>query len=258
MIERIPFEACPLCDARRFESAAVGDCSSHPLYVRPLSPVMVWKRCCACRHVFTEGHYSEEANRLIFGRANEHQQVGWQIEQQRVTWARAVERVLPHAAVGDWLDVGFGNAALLFTVQEYGFTPVGIDLRADNVQALASLGIEAHRADLAALDFAERFAVISMADVLEHVPFPRPMLRAAHRALAAEGVLFVSMPNMESMVWRALDLQQANPYWGELEHCHNFSRTRLHALLRAEGFEPLRYGISERYRAGMEVVARKR
>jgi hypothetical protein len=29
-------------------------------------------------------------------------------------------------------------------------------------------------------------------------------------------------------------------------------------LLREIGFEPLRYGISERYRACMEVIARKR
>ena len=54
-----------------------------------------------------------------------------------------------------------------------------------------------------------------------------------------------------------LDRQKANPYWAEIEHCHNFSRSRLYALLREMGFEPVRYGISERYRACMEVIARK-
>ena len=82
------------------------------------------------------------------------------------------------------------------------------------------------------------------------------MLRAARRALAPQGVLLLSLPNMDSMLWRALDAQDINPYWGELEHYHNFGRERLDALLRDEGFEPVRYGVSERYRASMEVVAR--
>jgi hypothetical protein len=35
-------------------------------------------------------------------------------------------------------------------------------------------------------------------------------------------------------------------------------RTRLFALLTEMGFEPVDYDINHRYRAGMEVVARKR
>lgn len=62
---------------------------------------------------------------------------------------------------------------------------------------------------------------------------------------------------MESMVWQAKDRQRANPYWAEIEHYHNFGRRRLYALLSEMGFEPVRDGISERYRAGMEVITRK-
>lgn len=48
-----------------------------------------------------------------------------------------------------------------------------------------------------------------------------------------------------------------NPYWGELKHCHNFTRERLYALLREQHFEPIHYDISRPYRACMEVIARK-
>jgi Methyltransferase domain len=71
-----------------------------------------------------------------------------------------------------------------------------------------------------------------MADVLEHIPFPKMALAAAHRLLQQDGVLFLSMRNMDSMVWRLLHRNGANPYWGEIEHYHNFSRRRLYALLR--------------------------
>ena len=58
--------------------------------------------------------------------------------------------------------------------------------------------------------------------------------------------------------WRLLDAAKVNPYWGELEHYHNFSRARLYALLKECGFEPIHYTISERYRVCMEVIARRR
>jgi predicted SAM-dependent methyltransferase len=123
---------------------------------------------------------------------------------------------------------------------------------------MADFGVRTYCEDISTLSLEFQCAVISMADVLEHLPFPRTGLQSANRLLRDDGILFVSMPNMESAVWRALDDNKANPYWGELEHYHNFSRSRLYELLRECGFEPLRYGISERYRACMEIVARKR
>ena len=98
-----------------------------------------------------------------------------------------------------------------------------------------------------------------MADVLEHMPFPKAGLAAAHRLLRQGGVLFLSMPNMENMVWRLLHANKVNPYWGEIEHYHNFSRKRLYApSARARISAPVEYHVSERYRVCMEVIAIKR
>lgn len=257
MQERIPFGKCPLCECPALADAAKADISGHPLYQASLGRIVQWKRCTACGHIFTEGYFSDEALRLIFSRTHENQQAGFELEQQRYLSAHIVEKVLPYASSGTWLDVGFGNGSLLFTAQEYGFAPLGLDLRADNVKAMAALGIEAHCKDIADLSLEGACAVISMADVLEHAPYPKKTLQAARRLLSDDGVLFVSLPNRDSMVWRALDRQRTNPYWAEIEHYHNFGRTRLYALLAEMGFEPVRYGISERYRAGMEVIARK-
>lgn len=257
MQERIPFGQCPLCDSPDLAESAKADISGHPLYQASLGRIVQWKRCTACGHIFTEGYFSDEALKLVFSSTHENQQAGFDLENQRYLSARIVEKVLPYASSGTWLDVGFGNGSLLFTAQEYGFTPLGLDLRAHNVKAMSALGIEAHCKDLSELSLDSACAVISMADVLEHAPYPKKTLQAARRLLLDNGVLFVSLPNMESMVWRTMDRQRANPYWAEIEHYHNFGRSRLYALLAEMGFEPVRYGISERYRAGMEVIARK-
>lgn len=258
MNDRVPFGSCPLCECPKLIDSVKGDCSKHPLYQRGINPEMRWKQCTKCAHVFTEGYFTDEACKLIFGNTQPNQQVGYDLEPQRFVSARMIEKVLPYASEGTWLDVGFGNGSLLFTAQEYGFEPVGTDLRENNVVVLSSLGIRAYCKNLADLPPDLKCSVVSMADVLEHMPYPRQGLRAAHKLLADGGVLMVSMPNMENVVWKALDQNGANPYWGEIEHYHNFTRSRLYSLLRETGFEPVRYSVSERYRVCMEIIARKK
>ncbi|MGW6576595.1 class I SAM-dependent methyltransferase [Streptomyces sp. NPDC054945] len=254
---RLLYDACPLCVAPEISVLRNGDCSGHPLYKPVIAPTMVWMRCAACGHVFTDGYFSDEVCAEIFSSTNPNQQPGAGFEQNRYISARIVERVARYVADGCWLDVGFGNGSLLFTAEEWGFEPQGLDLRPSTAEGLRRLGIEAHCADLTQLDAPGRYSVISLADVLEHMPYPGEGLVAAHRLLREDGVLFASMPHYDSAVWRLLDAGGANPYWGELEHFHNFSRPRLYALLAEHGFEPVHYAVSERYRACMEVIARR-
>lgn len=255
--KRVAFEACPLCESGELRPLRSANCAGHPLYHPIIEPTMNWIRCGACAHVFTEGYFSSEVSQVVFQRTHEHQSPGWNFEQQRAISSRIVERVARFVRSGAWLDVGFGNGSLLFTAEEWGFAPFGIDLRPSSVAAMQQLGVEARCVDLTALEEPGRFSVISLADVLEHMPFPRQGLTAARRLLTRDGVLFVSMPNYDCMAWRLLDRVNANPYWAELEHFHNFSRERLCGLLREEGFEPVHYAISERYRVCMEIVAQR-
>jgi predicted O-linked N-acetylglucosamine transferase (SPINDLY family)/SAM-dependent methyltransferase len=254
---RIAYTSCPLCESGDIHYHIEADTTRHALYKPALPKTMKWRICGSCAHVFTEGYWATEMCDLIFSDGQACQRVGCDLEGQRKVSARIVERIARHVPGGDWLDVGFGNASLLFTAEEWGYRPVGVDLRKDNVEALRKLSIEAHCVQIEEIDDAARFSVVSMADVLEHMPFPKKGLYAAHRLLRPGGVLFVSMPNMASIVWRALDAAGTNPYWGEIEHYHNFTRQRLNALLEECGFSPLDYNISERYRSCMEVVAAK-
>jgi len=258
MLPRIPYAGCPLCEDKAVRARTTVDCSKHALYKDVLSPEMTWLECGACGHSYTEGYFSKEALAVVFSGTQESQKVGAAFEEQRSIAGRMIDKVLPYADRGDWCDVGFGSGALLFAAGEYGFSPCGIDLRGENVEILRSLGIEAHQVDLAAFAHPSRFSVVSLCDVLEHMPYPKASLAAARGLLAPDGVLLLSMPNLDSMAWSLLNSMNLNPYWAELEHYHNFGKSRLYALLAETGFEPLRYGISERYRVGMEVIARKK
>lgn len=257
-IERVRYLCCPLCRSEDIPATLGADCTRHALYQPALPPAMNWHECASCGHVFTEGYFDAAALDVIFARTHQNQTVGHDMERQRPVSARMVERVARRVCGGRWLDVGFGNGSLLFAAEEWGFTPVGLDLRKDNVAVLRSLGYEAHCLPIEAHEGDQRYSVVSMADVLEHMPFPKTGLAAAQRLLVSGGALFLSMPNMDTMLWRLLHANKVNPYWGEIEHYHNFSRKRLYALLKEHGFEPVEYGVSERYRACMEVVAVRR
>ncbi len=255
---RIPFEACPLCGVADAEEIGVASCTSHPLYRAELPPTIRWIRCDGCGHVFADGYFSDAALAIVFGNAHALQLPGRETLHGRGVAAKIVEDV-SHARgrwEGRWLEVGFGSGALLTTAAEFGYDVVGLDLREQSVVKMRELGFDARRADLLACDEDAGFDVVSMADVLEHMPYPKPALVHARKLLRPGGALFLSMPNMDAFAWQELERQKKNPYWGELEHFHNFGRSRLHALLRETGFEPCRYGISQRYHACMEIVAK--
>ena len=256
--DRILYQGCPLCRSKNCISHENGFSSKHELHEKKLNPIILWLKCRRCGHIFTDGYHSKDASNILFEKkGNEKLNIGHNLEQNRIISARIIETVLPFCKEGIWLDVGFGNASLLFTAQEYGFEPVGVDLRLENVRLLQTLGLEAHGMQLEDVDKKGQCSVLSLMDVLEHVPFPKKLLATVHSLLEENGILLLSMPNADSMVWKILNHANANPYWNEIEHYHNFGKKRLYALLRECNFKPLRYGVSERYRIGMEVIAIK-
>jgi hypothetical protein len=261
--ERIKYAACPLCGSPDIRPLSTVNCAGHSMWQAPLEPTISWVKCGDCEHVFTDGYFTDAALEVLFSNTQPVQTVGPEhMEHQRQISARMVERVvdasgLPHDRL--WLDVGFGSGSLLMTAKEFGFEVFGVDLRRQNVDEIRKFGISAHHGTLHSVTtdvvFASKPTVISMADVVEHEPFPAEVLRCARELIDRSGILLVSMPNASAPLWDYWNSLNRNPYWHEIEHYHNFSRERLYSLLRDTGFEPRRYVVSERYLTCMEVLA---
>ena len=255
--ERILYNSCPLCSSKKFSDFYLGNCSKHPSYKNGLDPIIKWMKCYVCSHVFTNGYYNDETLEKIFSVVQKNQNVGHDIEKNRVISSKIVDKISNYKNNGYWLDIGFGNGSLLFTAHEYGFIPIGLDLRKQNVDQMKYFDIECYNKDVEDFTYKQKFSVISMADVLEHTKFPVNILISVRKLLITDGILFISLPNSETKLWEVATKQNANPYWGEMEHYHNFSRSRLITLLNDNGFELLSYGISERYRICMEIIVKK-
>lgn len=263
------FAKCPLCDAPVSSAKVVktADVSRHPSYKPELPEVIRWLRCGACEHVFTEEHRTEAGDRILFSSVLPHQMPNAsQSEHQRNVWAPTVRRVAGHlarstAAEGGrrprWADIGFGGGGLVMTADEFGFEAIGVDARPEPVKGLQSLGYEAICSAFEDLSLDEPLDVLSMADVLEHIPAPRAALDKVRTMLTPNGLFYVSCPNSETSTWRLWEQSNTNPYWGEIEHYHNFSRTKLVALLAEHGLRVVDYYVSARYYSCMELVAQR-
>ncbi|MGB6687922.1 MAG: class I SAM-dependent methyltransferase [Terracidiphilus sp.] len=263
---RTPYPACPLCGSPGFTVFAAASCKNHPAWHAPLPESLTWLLCDSCKHIFTDSFYTEAGLTELFRKAHPSQLAGGDLDRQRMLWAPVIQMVLQ--ALPDrsrllngnwlsWLDVGCGAGGLVFTADEFGFTATGIDLREEAVRRIRELGYHAQQADLLSVQCKTPLNVISMADLLEHTPYPVAILRHARQLLDANGVLYLSCPNRDCSSWRQMDIGNSNPYWGEMEHYHNFSRRSLMGLLRDCGFLPAAYSVSNRYIACMEIVAVK-
>ncbi len=259
-----PVESCPLCKGQRFIRVKEESVTGHKLYQDWMLPQIAWAGCVDCSHVFNRHCFTEEGFRKLFDKpALDSECPAKRPQRDRLIMARLIERAWLYIPVPceqcnvRWLDIGFGNGALIATAEEYGYDVMGIDTRPNAVEELRAQGYAAGFFGL--MDFrplgCSGYDVVSMLDVLEHIPDPAAAVKHVYAELLKPGGTFiVSTPNMECDDWRR---GGAEAYWREVEHLHNFSRRSLMSLLRGEGFSILHYHPSERYIAGMEIVCRK-
>jgi protein O-GlcNAc transferase len=255
MDAKVAFDGCPLCKGHDIAPLGDANCTRHQLYKKPLPPMVHWRYCQDCRHVFSDGFHNDAARAILYPRTPAPELAGYDLERQRVNSAKIVQRIAQRAGPGVWLDVGFGNGSLMFTAEEWGYRSIGLDVRPDNVAAMRELGFAAHLATLHMFDPPEPCSVISLVNVLQYIPYPAEAIAACARMLREDGVLFLVLPNMDSMAWRMLDRQKANGFWADLEIYHHFTRQRLYQMLVENGLVPIEYNVSERHRASMEVMA---
>jgi len=160
---------------------------------------------------------------------------------------------------GAWLlDVGAAYGFAASEAERAGFRVAGLELSAEAaVQAAARIPGRVVRASAIELPFSSaRFDVITLWDVIEHLPDPHRAVAEISRCLRPGGRLALTTGDVESLVAR---LSGARWHLFTIpEHLFFFSRRSLHRLLEAHGLQiermraqgasyPLRY-LVERLR----------
>ena len=137
------------------------------------------------------------------------------------------------------LDIGCGLGFFLEAVRGDFKQVRGIEIsEPQRLFAQRHLGLEVLEGEAASIPLPDESEdIITLLDVLEHLPDPRACLREVRRVLAPEGLVALVTPNPESLTARIL--KQRWVYYSPPEHLHLFPPRSLLRLLEGEGFRVL-------------------
>ena len=221
----------------------------------------LWK-CLDCKTIFTGDRAQQEVLKELY----DHYYDGAHFEIHPVV-AHSLERVVSSferfRRTSKVLDIGFGEGGLLQIAQRQGWQCYGTEI---SPRSLAY----GKNQDWIVTDNAEHdsrftpqgFDVVTMIELLEHVPTPQQILQAAARWLRPGGLLYLTTPNARSLNQRVLGLEWSvvSPpehlaLWTPKGLRHALTKAGFQDLrIRAEGLNP--YEILARWRSQKEAVNR--
>lgn len=145
------------------------------------------------------------------------------------------------------LDVGGGTgtvAASVLRAAGPGARATVVDIDAESVELARARGFGGFAGRFEDFDTSERFHLVAMLNLIEHVPDPAAMLVKARELLAPGGLVWLQTPN-----FRALDARLfRDRSWTGL-HCPRhfviFSAAGLRQALAGAGLEPVRFTYTQ-------------
>jgi 2-polyprenyl-3-methyl-5-hydroxy-6-metoxy-1,4-benzoquinol methylase len=140
------------------------------------------------------------------------------------------------------LDVGPNIGTCLDLARQRGYDVQGIELNAEAARhCREERGLDVKTGVLEEDTYpAATFDLVILADVIEHVPDPRGLLRIVARVVRPGGLVVISTPDISG---RAARLLQVKPE----EHIYYFSPATMTAALQAAGLEVVRMEPFDRY-----------
>lgn len=205
---------CPLCGSDA--SRVICDCRDMPSRINTLAGVI--HQCTECRFLYKEPakqsldkleeiyQYRLEETEFYFGPVMKgYDENSTEIKFYSRVLGEVRRRVGP-ATEGEQrlLDVGCATGAMLDRSRTFGFTPYGVELNPHFARyAREEFDIPVAAGELSVEHFdPESFDVITMMDLIEHVPDPLELLGTAWQLLRPGGTLVVYTPNHRSLIAR--------------------------------------------------------
>lgn len=175
---------------------------------------------------------------------------------KRFMLKKKLQLISSRVVQGSLLDIGAGTGDFLKQAKNEGWKVTGIEPSPDARKKASEKGIALFQ-NIDAVS-TQKFDAITMWHVLEHVPDLQYQIEWLKNHLNENGVLFVAVPNFNS-----LDAQHYKNFWAAWDvprHLHHFSAKSIKSLFEAHGFsleetKPLIFDsfyvslLSEKYKA---------
>lgn len=146
---------------------------------------------------------------------------------------------------GELIDIGCSTGMFLDAARRAGFSVSGTELSQASARfARDHFGLSVVEGDIHTVSAQQqRYDVVTMFDVIEHVTDPARDMAAAWQMLKPGGMFILSTPNIDGLFPRlSLPFARALGHWPHAEppwHLYQFSVATLSAMLDKAGFECL-------------------
>ncbi|WP_247547677.1 class I SAM-dependent methyltransferase [Bradyrhizobium sp. 177] len=171
---------------------------------------------------YTEGYYGE--------RLRQGQEVNAKIALP------ILQNAINMKTIKSALDIGSGYGFLLSKLSsKYSIAVTGVELaKAEAEYSRKTLGITTY-SDLADIERSKQFDLVTMLEVIEHIPNPRDFVSAAAALVRPGGYLVIGTDNFDSSVVKTLGPKF--PKWIPHQHVSLFTHETLPILARLKGFD---------------------
>lgn len=141
---------------------------------------------------------------------------------------------------GRMLDVGCAVGFFLDEARKRGWQVEGLDVSNFAVEyAREHFGLNTRAGSFTGLEFApESFDLVTMWDVIEHVPDPKSYIHKAAAVLRSGGIFSLATPDIDSLPAKLTGKRWVGYKLSE-EHLYYFSKRTLAKMLEEAGFEIL-------------------
>lgn len=247
-------QTCPACGKS-------GDLTQiHPgLYFKGALKLPVWM-CKVCQHRWMPTN-NEEQQRIEKIYSSTYS--GFRIDPffnnvVEREFDQRIERLAP--STGKLLDVGCGNGEFLMLATRRGYDAMGVDISADGVGIARNKGLNAHHLNFLNHSFDEKFSLITMWDVMEHLRQPDLFLRKSLELLSEQGFLLLKIPSFGALNFPFLRLfpRSSSVLLGAPDHIQYYSNQSIAALLSRVGFRHVIWFESRKFRTKPPTNSLKR
>lgn len=202
-------------------------------------------RCAGCGMVYCSPRLNSEVNTRIHSRETyiEHfkLKVIPSIDYRRDVLARRKYEQLMgfFKGSGRVIDIGCGLGEVLSVFQENGWDAMGVDFNEFAIEyAREKFGVKIINKDIFELDMPEKFDLVMLWGVLEHVYEPFKLLEKARSILKPDGLMLVEVPSADSVLVRYCEGTgtEAHRTFESARHIMLFSRKALVGMCARSGF----------------------
>lgn len=230
---------CYLCESKEYKT----------VFLEHEIPIV---KCKSCGHVYSTFEQSEHYDGY-WGEGNAEFDLDWWDNAHRKIYSQFINNFLTTDS-GSVLDVGCGLGYFVKMVGETkpGWKAVGYEMSS----AAVKFAKEKNHLNNVFEGMVEKSGIapgsidiITMWDVIEHIPRPQPLLKYLHSLLKPGGILFMQTPNVPVQLLKAnlkvliKGMKPDGHYMEARDHINDYSINTLRNLSKQTGFKSAEFMI---------------